>query len=169
MPPARTGALRQHRKSQPKKCRFGCGRVCSPKGIYSHEAHHCPKNPKRRRRSLERASCPICGKDFNGHYLRVHMATQHAGEKAKIGRPRKSSESRSPNSQNKQGAAPQRAKAHRKKTPPPPERKRAASPKTPVQATAPNPPTTEEEARRQRVFARLARLSLEPRARHWES
>ena len=68
-------------------CRFGCGKKCTAKGVYEHERHHCPKNPNRAPKQIERKQCVICGEWFNGHYLRVHMACQHAGVPVKLGRP----------------------------------------------------------------------------------
>ena len=68
-------------------CKFGCGKRCTAKGVYEHERHHCPKNPHRIPKKIDRKQCVICGQWFNGHYLRVHMACVHAGEPAKLGRP----------------------------------------------------------------------------------
>ena len=68
-------------------CRFGCGKKCTAKGVYEHERHHCPKNPNRVPKQIERKQCVVCGEWFNGHYLRVHMACQHAGVPVKLGRP----------------------------------------------------------------------------------
>ncbi len=60
-------------------CRFGCGKKCTRGGIHSHELHHCPRNPVRKKREFGREPCVICGKILDRHYMRVHMATQHAG------------------------------------------------------------------------------------------
>ena len=60
-------------------CRFGCGKKCTKGGIHSHELHHCPRNPNRKERQFGRERCVICGKNLHGHYMRVHMATQHPG------------------------------------------------------------------------------------------
>ena len=60
-------------------CRFGCGKTCTRGGIHSHELHHCPRNPVRKKREFGREPCVICGKILDRHYMRVHMATQHAG------------------------------------------------------------------------------------------
>ena len=68
-------------------CKFGCGKKCTAKGVYEHERHHCPRNPNRVPKQIERKQCFICGEWFNGHYLRVHMACQHAGVPVKLGRP----------------------------------------------------------------------------------
>ena len=77
-------------------CKFGCGKKCTAKGVYEHERHHCPKNPNRVPKQIERKQCVICGEWFNGHYLRVHMACQHGGVPVKLGRPPQQNATTSP-------------------------------------------------------------------------
>ena len=74
--------------TQKKRCRF-CKKKYSEKGVYTHEKYHCKKNPdKLSPRRFQKEPCPVCGKRLNGHYLRIHICTQHAGIYAKIGRPK---------------------------------------------------------------------------------
>ena len=74
--------------TQKKRCRF-CKKKYSEKGVYTHEKYHCKKNPgKLSPPRFQKELCPVCGKRLNSHYLRIHIATQHAGVYAKVGRPK---------------------------------------------------------------------------------
>ena len=103
-------------------CKFGCGKRCTPKGIWSHEAHHCPNNPNKTPRKFDREPCVFCGKILNSHYMRIHHATQHVGEKAKIGRPAKATE------QNEHSPKKETARGHAKE----PQLRPSKSPEKPA-------------------------------------
>ena len=77
-------------------CRFGCGKRCAAKGVYEHERHHCQKETNGAPKQIGPKQCGICGEWFNGHYLRVHMACQHAGVPVKLGRPPQQNAATSP-------------------------------------------------------------------------
>ena len=159
--PHASGRASQHSqktKRARKTCHL-CGKVCSHKGTYEHLRHHCPNNSKRTPRVFGRIACPICGKRYNEHYLRVHMATQHAGQKAPIGRPR--SREKSARSTHEHMPSPEQPRKRNKSPPPPPPR---SAPKEPKRSTTLLQGLSDEEARRLRVLKRMAHLKLEPKA-----
>ena len=156
MRPAIPRQQRYSPKQKRKTCHL-CGKVCSSKGIYEHMRHHCPRNSKRTPRVFGRIACPICGKNYNAHYMRVHMATQHAGKKAPIGRPR--SREKSARTTHDKISQPQRPHKIIKSSPPP-----QIAPKERSRSATRNQTLSDDEARRLRVFKRMAQFRLEPMA-----
>ena len=153
MPSTSSRHTRHNSKYKRRPCHL-CGKVCSEKGLYEHIRHHCPKNAKRTPRVFGRETCPICGKTFNAHYMRVHMATQHTGERAVIGRPR------TPERFGKMTKKESRSQHLEKLS-------KSSSPRQSAPKERERPETrllSDEEARRRRVFERMARLKLEPMA-----
>ena len=155
MPSTSSRHQRHNSKYKRRPCHL-CGKVCSPKGLYEHIRHHCPKNAKRTPRVFGRKACPICGKTFNAHYMRVHMATQHTGERAVIGRP-KSIERFGKMTFKKESRTQPLKKLSKSPSP------RRSAPK--VRERPESPELSHEEARRRRVYERMAQLKLEPPAR----
>ena len=159
-------------------CKFGCGKRCTAKGVYEHERHHCPRNPDRIPKKIDRKQCVICGQWFNGHYLRVHMACVHAGEPAKRGRPPKREDttvsrpkSVSPHARpaRKSGTVETRPRTTQTRTPslqkrPSPESPTIRSPsrrRPPMQIE----PLRSPEAKRNNVWQLFAELEQEKRGR----